>query len=154
MRVGEMAKVLGLERPVPTKEDRSRYEGQEGLIVRRINVPWTPEHGQLWELRFDTGDVAVFSDSELAVVRNGREIPSDLEAIREGWGDAPRGPSMPFRRFGAGVGAAPAVLALLVFALAGVLLMWAGITSGNWGFGAAGIALVLIGIAAAGVLIT
>jgi hypothetical protein len=153
MRVGEMAKVVSLERPVPSKEDRSHWEGKEGLLVRRLNVPWTPEHGQLWELRFDSGDVVVFSDSELAVVRNGREEPSDLEAIREGWGDAPRGPSTPFRRFGAGVSTAPAVLALLVFALAGVLLLWAGIDTGNWLFGAAGVVLVLIGVAAAGVLI-
>jgi hypothetical protein len=153
MRVGERAKVLRLDRPVPSKEDRTRWEGEEGLLVRRLNVPWTPEHGALWEVRFEDGEVVVFADSELAVVRNGREIPSDLEAIREGWGDAPRGPSLPFRRFGAGVGAAPAVLALLVFALAGVLLLWAGVASGNWWFGAAGGLLVLIGVGAAGVLI-
>ncbi len=154
MRVGERAKVLKLDRPVPSKEDRSQWEGNEGLIVRRLNVPWTPDHGALWEIRFDGGEVVVFADSELAVVRGGRELPSDLEAVREGWGKAPRGPSLPFKRFGAGVGAAPAVLALLFFMLAGVLLLWAGIASGNWLFGAAGAALVLEGIGAAGVLIT
>lgn len=154
MRVGERAKVVRLDRPVPTNEDRSRWEGQEGLIVRRLNVPWTPEHGALWELRFEEGDVVVFADSELAVVRGGRELPSDLEDVREAWGKGAWGPSLPFRRFGAGIGAAPAVLALLVFALSGVLLLWAGIASDNWLFGAAGVALVLIGVAAAGVLIT
>lgn len=154
MRVGERARVLGLERPVPTKEDRSEWQGSEGLVVRRLNVPWTPDHGALWELRFDSGDVVVFSDSELAVVHGGVEVPADLDALREGWGDAPRGPSLPFRRFGAGVGGAPAVLALLVFALAGVLLLWAGIASGTWVFSAAGVVLVLIGVVAAGVLIS
>ena len=154
MRVGERAKVSRLDRPVPSKEDRSQWEGQEGLLIRRLNVPWTPDYGQLWELRFDSGDVVVFADSELAVMRSTGEEPSDLQAIQEGWGKAPRGPSLPFRRFGDGVGAAPAVLALLVFALAGVLLLWAGIASENWWFGAAGGLLVLIGIGAAGVLIT
>lgn len=154
MRVGERAKVLRLDRPVPSKEDRSSYEGQEGLVVRRLNVPWTPDTGALWELRFDAGDVVVFSESELAVVRNGVEEPEDLEALKESWGDAPRGPSLPFRRFGAGIGAAPAVLALLVFALAGILLIWAGVSSDTWAFSAAGAALVLVGVVAAGVLIT
>lgn len=154
MRVGERAKVLRLERPVPSKEDRSAWGGLEGLVVRRLNVPWTPEHGALWELRFDSGDVVVFADSELAVVRGGVEMGSDLEGLREAWGEAPRGPSLPFRRFGAGVGAAPAVLALLVFAIAGVLLLWAGVASGTWIFAVAGAVLVLIGVAAAGVLIS
>jgi hypothetical protein len=154
MRVGERAKVLRLDRPVPTKEDRSRWEGEEGLVVRRLNVAWEPEHGELWELRFDSGDVVVFSSSELGVVRrDGSVEPTEMEELRESWGKAPRGPSLPFRRFGAGVGAAPAVLALLVFALAGVLLVWAGVASGNWWFSVAGAALVLFGIAAAGVLI-
>lgn len=154
MRVGERAKVVALERPVPTKEDRTQWVGQEALIVRRLNVPWTPDHGALWELRFDSGDTVVFADSEVVVVRDGLEIPSDLEEVREAWGDAPRGPSLPFRRFGAGLGAAPAVLALFVFALAGLLLLWAGVASGNWWFAAAGVALVLIGVGAAGVLIS
>jgi hypothetical protein len=154
MRVGERAKVLKLDRPVPTKEDRSPFLDQEGLVVRRLNVPWDPEHGALWELRFDSGDVVVFSDGELGVVRKGEILPSDIDEVREVWGDAPRGPSLPFRRFGAGLGAAPAVLALFFFALAGVLLLWAGVSSGNWLFAAGGAVLVLIGIAAAGVLIS
>lgn len=154
MRVGERAKVLRLDRPVPTKQDRSAFEGQEGLVVRRLNVPWTPDTGALWELRFDAGDVVVFADSELAVVRKGAEVPEDLEELKQSWGKAPRGPSLPFRRFGAGSGGAPVVLALLVFALAGVLLIWAGIASGTLIFSAAGAVLVLIGIVAAGVLIS
>ena len=154
MRVGERAKVVRLERPVPTKEDRTQWEGQEGLVVRRLNVPWTPDHGALWELRFNSGEVVVFADSELSIVRGGEELPSDLEEVQEAWGQGAWGPSLPFRRFGAGIGAAPAVLALLVFALAGVLLLWAGVDSGNWWFGVAGIVLVLIGVGAAGVLIT
>jgi hypothetical protein len=154
MRVGERAKVTGLDRPVPSKEDRSAWEGKEGLLVRRLNVPWSPDTGELWELRFDSGDVVVFSESELATVRDGREIPNDLEALKESWGDAPRTPSFPFRRFGASVGSAPAILALLFFSLAGVLLVWAGISSDNWLLGAAGAVLVLIGVGAAGVLIS
>lgn len=154
MRVGERAKVLKIGRPVPTKEDLSGFVGKEGLIVRRLNVPWTPEHGALWELRFDDNAVAVFADSELAVVRNGETVPSDLEDLQEAWGKASRGPSVPFRRLGAGIGAAPAVLALFFFAVAGVLLLWAGVASGNWWFAAGGAALVLVGIGAAGVLIS
>jgi hypothetical protein len=154
MRVGEKAKVIRLERPVPTHEDRTKWEGQEGLLMRRLNVPWEPEHGALWELRFDSGDVIVFSEAELAVVRDGRTIPNDMEELAESWGDAPRQPSFPFRRFGAGVGAAPAVLALLVFAIAGVLLIWAGVQQHAAILDIAGGALVLIGVIAAGVLIT
>jgi hypothetical protein len=97
----------------------------------------------------------VFADSELAMIgKDGSSERTDMADLKESWGKAPRGPSLPFRRFGAGIGAAPAVLALLVFALAGVLLLWAGVTSGNWLFGAAGIVLVLVGIGAAGALIT
>ena len=154
MRVGEKAKVIKLERPVPSHEDRTKWEGQEGLLMRRLNVPWDPEHGELWELRFDSGEIVVFSEAELATVRGGQTIPNDMEGLAETWGDAPRQPSFPFRRFGAGVGAAPAVLALLVFAIAGVLLIWAGVQQHTVALEAAGAALVLIGVIAAGVLIT
>lgn len=152
MRTGERAKVIGLSRP--TDEDRAQWEGQEGLLMRRLNVPWTPDHGALWELRFDGGDVIVFSENELASVgKDGSLVASDMAGLREAWGDAPRTASAPYRRFGAGAGAAPAVLALLVFAIAGVLLVWAGVAESNVLLGVAGGALVLIGIAAAGVLI-
>ena len=154
MRVGEQAKVVALDRPVPTKEDRSRFEGEVGLIVRRLNVPWTPETGSLWEVRFESGDIVVFSESELATVRGDRVIPNDMQELHEVWGVARRGPSIPFRRLGAGANAAPAVLALLVFMLAGALLVWAGISEESWVLGAAGALLVLIGIGAAGVLIS
>jgi len=154
MRVGEKAKVIKLERPVPSHEDRTKWEGQEGLLMRRLNVPWDPEHGELWELRFDSGEVVVFSEAELAVVRGARTIPNDMEALAESWGDAPRTPSFPFRRLGSGVGSAPAVLALLVFAIAGVLLVWSGMQQHSVLLEAAGGALVLIGVIAAGVLIT
>ena len=152
MRVGERAKVTGLGRP--TKEDRDRWVGQEGLVMRRLNVAWTPEHGELWEVRFDDGQTVVFSASELAVVRGDHAEPLEMGELKESWGKAPRVPSLPFRRFGAGVGAAPAVLALLVFALAGVLLIWAGIADENLLLGAIGVVLMLIGIGAAGVLIS
>ncbi len=152
MRTGERAKVVSLDRP--TKEDREAFVGREGLVMRRLNVAWTPDHGELWELRFDDGETVVFSASELATVRNGLEEPLEMNELRDSWGKAPRVPSLPFRRFGAGVGAAPAVLALLVFALAGVLLLWAGIADDNVILGAAGVVLMLIGIGAAGVLIS
>ncbi len=152
LRVGVNAKVTALNRP--TKEDRTAYEGKSGLVMRRLNVPWDTDSGALWELRFDDGKTIVFSDSELAVVRNGKETPVDMDELKESWGDAPRTASLPFRRFGAGVGAAPAVLALLVFAIAGVLLLWAGVAEGNILLSAAGVTLVLIGIGAAGVLIS
>jgi hypothetical protein len=154
MRTGERAKVVRLERPVPSNEDRSRWEGEEGLLVRRLNVPWNPEEGALWEVRFDSGDVVVFSDRELAAIRAGSPVPNDMEELEESWGKAPRVPSQPFKKFGAGAGGAPAVLALIVFALAGVLLIWASVASGNWKLGALGGGLLLIGITAAGVLIT
>lgn len=157
LRVGVEAKVTALNRP--TKEDRSQYEGRTGLVMRRLNVPWDPDVGELWELRFgdpSSPDCAtvVFSDSELSVVRNGREVPVDMDELKDNWGDAPRRPSLPFRRFGSGVGAAPAVLALLVFAIAGVLLLWAGIAEGNGMLLGAGVVLMLIGVGAAGVLIS
>ncbi len=159
MRVGENAKVVRLGRPVPTTTigDREARVGQTGLVIRRLNVAWEPEHGELWEIRFEDGEAVAFSTSELTAVRpDGREEPQDDEiaAMADAWGKAPRGPSLPFKRFGAGVGAAPAVLALLVFALAGVLLLWAGVASGNLALSGGGVVLMLIGIAAAGVLIS
>ncbi len=153
MRVGERAKVVQLVRPVPTHEDRSAWEGQEGLLIRRLNVPWDPEQGELWELRFDSGETVVFSEAELALIRNGRTITNDMEELVDSWGDAPREPSFPYRKFGASAGSAPAILALLVFAIAGVLLVWAGLDQHNWLIGGAGGLLVLIGVVAAGVLI-
>jgi hypothetical protein len=99
--------------------------------------------------------VVVFSESELVTLRDGQEIPNDMSALAQSWGDAPRTGSRPFRRLGSGgVGAAPAVLALLFFALAGILLLWAGVSSENWWFAAAGGLLVVIGVGAAGVLIS
>jgi hypothetical protein len=154
MQTGERVKVIRLERPVPSKEDRSRWEGEEGLLIRRLNVPWTAEEGALWEVRFDSGDVAVFSDRELAAIRRGVSVPNNMAELEDSWGKAPRTASQPFKKFGAGAGAAPAVLALLVFALAGVLLLWASVASGDWRLGAAGGVLLLIGVGAAGVLIT
>lgn len=152
MRTGERARILRLERP--TEEDRSRWEGAEGLLMRRLNAPWTPSLGALWEVRFDEGDVVVFSESELAVVRaDGTLASSGIDSVREDWGEAPRVPSLPFRRFAAGSGSAPAVLALMVFAIAGILLVWAGVTESSLALGAAGALLVLIGIGAAGALI-
>ncbi len=151
MRVGERAKVIALSRP--TKEDRTARLDAEGLLVRRLNVPWDPEIGELWELRFDDRTVVVFSEAELVTLRRGEEVHNDMAGLAESWGKAPRVPSLPFRRFGSNASAAPAMLALLVFAIAGVLLVWAGVDSDNWMLGAAGALLVLIGIGAAGVLI-
>jgi hypothetical protein len=153
MRVGEKARVVALNRP--THEDRTQWTGKEGLLVRRLNVPWTPDFGALWELQLDKENVVVFSESELSVVKpDGTLVSSGIEDVREDWGDAPRVPSQPFRRFGSGSGTAPAVLALFVFLLAGVLLLVAGVTEHSWALGAAGGVLALIGIGAAGVLIT
>jgi hypothetical protein len=159
MRVGEKAKVVKLGRPVPstTIGDRESRVGQTGLVIRRLNVAWETEHGEVWEIRFDDGEAVAFSTSELAsITADGREVSGDDEvaAMAEAWGKAPRTPSLPFKRFGAGIGAAPAVLALLVFALAGVLLLWAGVASSNPLLVGGGVVLVLIGIGAAGALIT
>ena len=153
MRVGEQARVIALNRP--THSDRTQWEGREGLLVRRLNAPWTPDFGALWEVRFDKDNTIVFSESELAVVKpDGRVVSSGIEDVREDWGEAPRVPSMPFRRLGSASGTAPAVLALFVFLVAGVLLLIAGVSERSWLLGGAGGLLVLIGIGAAGVLIT
>jgi hypothetical protein len=153
MRVGENARVIALNRP--TQEDRSQWEGKEGLLMRRLNVPWTPDFGALWEVRFDPQNTIVFSESELAVVKaDGRVVSSGIEDVREDWGDAPRVPSVPYRRFFSASGRAPAVLALFVFVLAGVLLLVAGVTESSWLLGGAGMLLVLVGVGAAGALIT
>ena len=67
-------------------------------------------------------------------MRNGREMSSiEMDARAKRGAKAPRVPVAALPRFGAGVGAAPAVLALLVFALAGVLLIWAGLARGQPG---------------------
>jgi hypothetical protein len=153
MRVGETARVIALNRP--TEEDREKFRNGEGLLVRRLNVPWTPDFGALWEVRFEGGDVVVFSESELAVVKpDGRVVGSGINELREDWGEAPRTTSFPFKKFGAGAGSAPAVLALLVFALAGVLLLVAGVAERSWVLGGAGVGLLFVGLVSAGVLIT
>lgn len=153
MRVGEQAKVTKLERP--TDEDRTAYVGREGLLVRRLNVAWTPGLGELWELRFDDGEQVVFSESELAAQQPGGGFSDvDIEQLKGSWGDAPRRPSMPFRRFGAGSGSAPAFLALLVLCLAGVLLLWAAVAEGSALLGIAGVVLVLIGVGATAALVS
>jgi hypothetical protein len=153
MRVGEQARVVALNRP--THEDRSEYQGKDGLLVRRLNAPWTPDFGALWEMRFEDGKTVVFSESEVVVVKpDGRVEPSGIEDVREDWGEAPRVPSVPFRRLGSASGTAPAVLALFVFVVAGVLLLIAGVSERSWILGGVGGLLVLIGIGAAGVLIT
>ena len=153
MRVGEQARVIALNRP--THEDREQWREKEGLLVRRLNAPWTPDFGALWEVRFDKENTIVFSESELAVVKpDGRVVSSGIEDVRDDWGEAPRVPSVPFRKFGSGSGTAPVVLALFVFLLAGVLLLVAGVAEKSWILGGAGGLLMLIGIGAAGVLIT
>jgi hypothetical protein len=153
MRVGENARVIALNRP--TQEDRTQWDGKEGLLMRRLNVPWTPDYGALWEVRFDKENTVVFAESELAVVKaDGRVVSSGIEGVREDWGEAPRVPSVPYRRLGSASGRAPAVLALFVFLLAGVLLLVAGVSESSWLLGGAGALLVLVGIGAAGALIT
>src|SRR5204863_10172454 len=129
------ARVIALNRP--TQEERAEWQGKEGLLMRRLNVPWTPDFGALWEVRFDSDNTVVFSESELAVVKpDGRVVSSGIEDVREDWGDAPRVPSFPFRKFGSASGTAPAVLALFVFLLAGVLLLVAGVAARSWILGA------------------
>lgn len=123
--------------------------------MRLLNVPWTPDFGALWEVRFDRENTVVFSESELAVVKaDGRVVSSGIEDVREDWGDAPRVPSVPYRRLFSPSGRAPAVLALFVFLLAGVLLLVAGVSESSWLLGGAGALLVLVGVGAAGALIT
>ncbi len=152
MHVGERARVLRLERE--TDQDRNDYVEQDGLLVRRLNVPWNPDLGALWEVRFDDGETLVFSESEIASLgSDGEPMPQEMDALREAWDKAPRQVSLPFKRFGAGVGSAPALLAFLVFIVAGFLLVWAGVSAGSLALGAAGGALVLLGILAAVVLV-
>lgn len=152
MQVGEQARVLRLEREAG--QDRSDYVERDGMLVRRLNVPWDPDLGALWEVRFEDGETLVFSESELAVLGpDGEPLGQEIEALRESWGKAPREVTLPFRRFGAGVGSAPALLAFFVLVVAGVLLVWAAVSAGSLAIGAAGAALVLVAIVAAAVLV-
>jgi hypothetical protein len=153
LQVGRQARVTELNRPAP--EDRSAHVGKQGLLVQRLNVPWDPDVGSLWKLRFEDGEEIVFSESELVMLGpDGRELPGTIEDLKEVWGVAPRVGSRPFKPFAGGVRAAPAVLALIVFCIAGVLLLWAGITTGTALLSLAGGALVLVGIGAAALLVT
>lgn len=153
MRVGEQARVLRLERE--TEQDRDDYVEKDGLLVRRLNVPWNPDLGALWEVRFDDGETVVFSESEIAALGpDGEPREQEIDELRAAWDKAPRQVTLPFKRFGAGTGSAPALLAFLVLVLAGVLLVWAGVSAGSLALGGAGGALVLLGILAAAVLVT
>ena len=127
---GVQAKVTGLNRP--TKEDRTALEGKTGLVMRRLNVPWDTGHrARSGSCASRTAKSSCSRTASWPSSATARETPVDMDELKESWGDAPRVPSLPFRRFGAGVGAAPAVLALLVFAIAGVLLIWAGVVRGE-----------------------
>ncbi|HVE92137.1 MAG TPA: hypothetical protein VNE62_07540 [Actinomycetota bacterium] len=153
MQVGRRARVVALERPSPG--DRSPYLESEGLLVRRLNVAWEPKLGALWELRFESGDHVVFSESELRELdEQGQPLPSEIPDLEESWGDAPRTVSYPFRRFGGRSRAAPAVLAFIALSLAGSLLVWAGLASNSLAMGAAGGLLIVLGMGAAALLVS
>src|SRR5688572_4191720 len=134
MQVSDRVRVTKLERPSGT--DRSTFVGREGRLIARLNVAWTPGLGALWKVRFERSSEEVFSESELLVLdADGAEQASEIPDIQEAWGKAPRVASVPFkRRLGGGSAAGIAVLAFLVFMIAGVLLIWAGVGSGNIGF--------------------
>ena len=153
MQVGRRARVVTLERQTPN--DRSALVDKDGLLIRRLAVPWEPHLGALWEVRFDDGTLEVFSESELRQLRtDGNPQESEIPALQESWGEAPRRTSYPFQRFGQGSGAATAVLAFLVFAIAGVLLIGVGIAQASMILGAAGGVLILIGMGAAAALVS
>src|SRR5438309_2281419 len=65
MRVGETARVIALNRP--THEDRADRQGNDGLLVRRLNVPWTPDFGALWEVRFDDGTILIVGSGPIVI---------------------------------------------------------------------------------------
>jgi len=153
MQVGRRARVVALERPAPA--DRTSFVDSEGLLVRRMNVAWEPKLGALWEVRFEDGRTAVFSESELRELdSSGRPMSSEIPGLEQSWGDAPRTVSYPFKRFGGRSRSAPAVLAFLVLCLAGTLLVWAGLASDSVVLTAAGGLLVLLGMGAAAVLVS
>lgn len=153
MLVGDVVRVTRLERPAAG--DRSAFLDRAGRLTQRLNVPWTPELGALWRVRFDDRTEEVFSESELGVIGpDGAPYPAETEVLKETWGDAPREASVPFRPLGAGLRAAPAIMAFLVFCVAGVLLVWAGLASDDIRIGAAGGLLILIGVGSAAVLVS
>lgn len=151
MQVGRQARVVELNRK--TAKDRSGFLKREGLIVRRLNQVWEQEFGAIWEIHFPGGDREFFSASELRQLDgDGTPEPSDIPGMVERWGDAPRTISYPFRKFAGGSSAAKAIFAFLVFCLAGILLVWAGLAIPNLALAAAGGALITIGLGAAAVL--
>ncbi|HVL81857.1 MAG TPA: hypothetical protein VM840_09725 [Actinomycetota bacterium] len=144
---------MALERPAAG--DREAYLEQDGLLVRRLNVPWESHLGALWELRMDDGQLVVFSESELRQLgRDGRPEESEIPGLQEAWGEAPRRTSYPFQRLGGGSGAATALLAFVVFAIAGVLLIWSGLAQTNMALAGAGAVLILVGMGAAAALVS
>jgi hypothetical protein len=152
--VGDKVKVVKLERHAA--EDRSAFVDKTGQVVQKLNVPWTPEIGNLWRIRFLSGGEGVFSENEIAVFDpQGMAEQPDMDALKASWGDAPRTVTLPFkRRFGAGTASAPVLLAVLIFAIAGALLIWAGVAQSETWLGVAGGLLILIGLGAAAVLVT
>lgn len=152
--VGDRVRVVNADRPAP--EDRSGFVGRNALVVQKLNVPWTPDTGSLWRIRFFSGEEAVFAENELALIdREGKAEDVDLTELRDTWGDAPRTVSMPFkRRFGAGSASAPAILGVLLFAIVGVLLVAAGLAEHDVRFGIAGGVSILIGLGAAAILVS
>jgi hypothetical protein len=121
--------------------------------VQRLSVPWDPNLGALWRVRFERGDEVIFAESELSQVsRDGRLLGNDIADLKEHWGLAPRAGSMPFKRR-ASRGAGQAVLAFIVLSLAGLLLIGAGLAQGDLRISAAGGALIVVGLGAAAVML-
>src|SRR3990170_1957834 len=97
MFAGQRVRVTKLDRH--TEEDRSAFVGQDGAVVHRVNVAWTPDAGGLWKVRFGSGGEAVFAESEIVLLdREGEPAGSEIEEVKEAWGKAPRTVSMPFKR--------------------------------------------------------
>jgi hypothetical protein len=153
MQVGRRARVTSLSRK--SHSDRSGYLERDGLLVRRLNVAWEPDLGALWELRFEDGAVEVFAESEIQQLRaDGTLEESEIAALQESWGEAPRTTSYPFRKLGGGSSAATAILAFAVFAIAGVLLIGVGIAQTSIVLGSLGALAILIGAGAAVALVS
>lgn len=155
MHVSDRVQVVRLQRQAP--HDRSAFLERRGRLVQRLSVPWESDTGSLWRIRFEDGSQEVFSAAELALLDEEGTVLDDspVSELRHTWGQAPRTPSSPFRRrLGAGSRGAKAALAALVLSVAGILLVWAAIASGNAMLGAGGAGLLLVAIATAAVMVS
>lgn len=150
MQTGRSAKISKITRKL---SDAAR-EGQEGLLVRRLNVAWEKDIGALWTVRFADGVESAFAESELQQIEpDGRLSGHATDTLVDTWGVAPRVGWTP-KSGEYGKATSRGALASVLFLAAGLMLVIAGLSNGQLPIAFAGAAFGFVGSALLARLVT